>query len=147
MNLVTVKTFDNPIDAHLAKSVLAHNGVKSFLIDENMVALNPLFNVTVGGIKLRVPEIEVGKAHTVLMEMAIAPVTDEHDRIVTCPECHSPNFYQGYKSMKGAKGVLSAMISFVFMVFPVYFESVNKCKDCGFEFDSNQIPEALQQDA
>lgn len=146
MKLVTVKTFDNPIDAHLAKSVLAHNGIKGFLIDENMVALNPLFNLTVGGIKLRVPEIEVGKAHTVLMEMHISPLTDEQDRIVTCPQCDSPNFYQGYKSMKGAKGLLSALVSFVFMVFPVYFESVNKCKDCGFEFDSKQLPDSFSHD-
>lgn len=136
MNLVTVKTFDNPIDAHLAKSVLAHHGIQSFLIDENMVALNPLFNVTVGGIKLRVPEIEVAKAHTLLIEMDIKPVTDENDRIVTCPQCDSPNYYQGYKSMKGAKGALSTIVSFLFLVFPLYFESVNKCKDCGYEFES-----------
>jgi DNA-directed RNA polymerase subunit RPC12/RpoP len=89
----------------------------------------------------------VGKAHTVLIEMAIAPLTDEHDRIVTCPQCQSPNFYQGYKSMKGAKGVLSALVSFMFLVFPVYFENVNKCKDCGYEFETSSNENALKQGA
>ncbi|PTM03401.1 MAG: hypothetical protein DA405_10495 [Bacteroidetes bacterium] len=53
MELVTLKTFDNLVEAHLIKSKLESDDLPCFLFDENIMALNPLYNLTVDGIKLK----------------------------------------------------------------------------------------------
>lgn len=54
MELITLKTFDNSIEAHLMKSKLKSENIVCFLFDENIVGLNPVYNIAVGGIKLKV---------------------------------------------------------------------------------------------
>ena len=134
MSLVTVKTFDNPMDAHLLRSKLESEGVHCFLFDENIVGLNPLYNVTVGGIKLKINEDDVDKVKVILAEIENTPHTDEEDVVISCPKCGSTNIDSGFKSMKGLKGILSAITSFILMVVPVYHNPVFKCRNCEEEF-------------
>ncbi len=134
MEWVTVKTFDNTIDAHLLKSKLESEGIKCVLFDENLVSLNPLFNVTVGGIKLKINETDIDKAKVVLTELNEIPFVNEEGKVIKCPQCGSEELYSNFKSMKGVRGVLSAIVSFFLMLFPIYYKSVYRCKDCGKEF-------------
>jgi len=53
MELVTFKTFNNPIEAHLCKTKLESEDILYFIFDENMVSLNPFYNYMLGGIKLK----------------------------------------------------------------------------------------------
>jgi hypothetical protein len=54
MDLVTVKTFDNPIDAHLLRIHLESEGIPCYIFDEEIVAIQPLFANAVGGIKVKI---------------------------------------------------------------------------------------------
>ena len=134
MSLITLKTFDNSFEAHLLKSQLENEGIQCFIFDENMVSLNPLFNVTVGGIKLKINDADFDKASEILKLSSEARLTDENNEIVKCPECGSEDIYIGFKSMKGVKGFLSIVVSFIFSIFPIYYKTLNKCKSCGHEF-------------
>ncbi|HCQ30035.1 MAG TPA: DUF2007 domain-containing protein [Flavobacteriales bacterium] len=134
MELITIKTFDNPIDAHVMKSKLESEGVKCFLFDENVVGLNPVYNIAVGGIKLKILESDLEKAVSIIDETENSKPTNEKGEIVICPHCHSKDIYTSYKSTKGLKGTISILISFLLMVFPIYFKTVYKCKKCGAEF-------------
>ena len=134
MHLITLTTFDNAVEVHIVKARLEGEGIQSMLQDENMVALNPLYNVTLGGIKLKVLAEDVERAQAVLQEIEQAPMTDDHDQVIHCPNCGSAELYQGFKSMKGTKGVLAAVISFLLMVFPLHFKTVYRCKHCETEF-------------
>ena len=60
--MITLKTFDNSIDAHLLKTKLESEGISCVLFDENIVSLDPLYNMAVGGIKLRIAENDQEKA-------------------------------------------------------------------------------------
>lgn len=134
MEFTTIQTFDNPMEAHIVKSRLENEGIPCFLFDENMVAMNPLYNVTVGGIKLKVNTSDFNKAKEIITTVNAKPITDDKNNIVTCPNCASSDLISGYKSMKGSTGFLSTIISFLFMVFPIYYKTVYKCKDCDTEF-------------
>lgn len=134
MNFTTIKVFDNPIEAHLLKSKLESEGIPCFLQDENIVALNPLYNYAVGGIKLNIPTTDLALAQQILSEIEHAPNLDEKEEIICCPKCGSTNLYTNFKSMKGFKGIISAIVAFFMTVFPVYYKSVHKCKNCGTEF-------------
>ncbi|QEC51563.1 putative signal transducing protein [Anseongella ginsenosidimutans] len=122
------------MEAHLLKSRLESEGIPCFLFDEHLVNMNPLYSVAVGGIKLKIQEADKEKTLEILREIEGGHNLDENGEILKCPECDSARLYLNFKSMKGTKGFLSAITSFLFMVFPVYFKTVHKCKDCGAEF-------------
>ncbi len=134
MKLETIKTFDNPINAHILKTRLESEGIECYLFDENISTLNPLFNISVGGIKLNIKNTDRDKAQAIIQEIEGNDLLDEEDHTIYCPKCNSKHLYAGFKSMKDFKGIMSAIIAFVFMVFPIYFKTVYRCKDCGFEF-------------
>ena len=64
--LVTVCTFDMPMDAHLAKGLLEANGLTAFLADELTVGVAWHLSNAVGGIKLQVAESDVEHAANIL---------------------------------------------------------------------------------
>ena len=134
MSLITINTFDNSIETHLLKSKLESEGIRCYIFDENMVSLNPLYNITVGGIKLKIDEQDLGKASVIIKHINKSKLTDEKNEIIRCPKCNSADLYIGYKSMKDVKGILSIIVSVIFIIYPIYYKTVNKCKSCGNEF-------------
>ena len=124
MELITIRTFDNSIEAHMVKSKLESENIMCFLFDENIVGLNPL----------KINESDIQKATEIIEETEKTALTNDQGEIIKCPNCASEEIISGFKSMKGSKGILSAIISFLFMVFPIYYKTVYKCKNCGNEF-------------
>lgn len=135
MGLVTFKTFDNSIDAHILKIKLESEGITCFLFDENIVSVNPLYSNLVGGIKLKINEEDLVHARNIVLELEETPLTTDDEQIITCPKCQSVKIVSGYKSMKSVGAVLSAIASFLLFIFPIYRKDVYKCLDCGKEFD------------
>jgi len=135
MELITLKTFDSSIDAHLTKSKLESEEIKCFLFDENIVGLNPLYNIAVNGIKLKINKFDFDKASKVIQEFDNSLLTQDNGEAIICPNCKSDKVYSGFKSMKGTKGFFSAILSFIFLVFPIYFETKYRCKSCNKEFN------------
>jgi DNA-directed RNA polymerase subunit RPC12/RpoP len=134
MELITLKTFDNPIDAHLLKTKLESEGVPVYIFDENINTLNPLYNIATGGIKLKISEADIDIAIQVIQDAENARYLDEHEEAIRCPVCGSDDLYNNFRSMKGTKGFLSAIVSFLLMIFPIYVKVVYKCKNCEHEF-------------
>lgn len=134
MKLVTVKIFDDPIEAHIMKAALENENILCFLFDENIVGIYPLYNITVGGIKLKVRTVDLTEARTLVKRYEKAPLINDEGEVIICPNCKSNNFYRGYKTIKGMKGFLSELFSLIFMVLPISYETVKKCKRCDFEF-------------
>jgi len=135
MELVTIKTFDNSIDSHIWKSKLESEGIRCYLFDENMVSLNLLYNISVGGIKLKINQTDFDKANKLIEEIENLPIRNENNEIIKCPNCKSTNLDSDYKSIKGIKGILSFITSLLFMVFPFYFKRVYKCMECETKFN------------
>ena len=59
------------------KSKLESKNIMCFLFDENIVGLNPLYNVTVGGIKLKINKSDVDKAISIIEEVEKACLTND----------------------------------------------------------------------
>ncbi|MGY5353300.1 DUF2007 domain-containing protein [Wenyingzhuangia sp. IMCC45467] len=129
-----MKVFENYFEAHVLKSKLESENIKSYLQDENMITLNPLYNITLGGIKLKVKSDDFEKSQSIIKEIESIPVTDENNEILICPKCSSDKIYAHFKSTKSTKGILSILISFLFLIYPIYYKTLRKCKECNFEF-------------
>jgi len=134
MKLITLITFDNSIDAHILRTRLESEGIRSYLFDDTMVSLNPIYNMALGGVKLKVSDGDVIKAREIMTEIDNMVVTNEDGQVRTCPNCGSADLYTGFKSTKGIRGILSALAAILLFTYPIYYKSVYRCKKCGTEF-------------
>jgi hypothetical protein len=66
--MITIATFNNPIEANLAQQLLEDQGISSFLKDESTVNIAWHLTVAVGGIKLQVSEEIAELAREILQE-------------------------------------------------------------------------------
>lgn len=130
-----LKTFDNPIDAHLLKSKLESEGIACYILDENIVGLNPLLNIAVGGIKLMVAVADLDRARLVLEEIDNTPFLTDQDVAIRCPECGSTNIFNNIKNNEGTRGVLATVLSFITMTYPIYTKKSYLCRDCDKVFN------------
>ena len=145
MELITARIFDNPIDAHLLKTKLESEGIECYLYDEHTVTIDPLVNIAVGGIKLKILKSDTEKVKLLLEEIEGSPYSKENNEIIRCQNCNSQNLYSGYRSMKGLKGTVAAIFSFLSLTIPIYFNRVYKCRDCQNEFKLNKDSESSSE--
>ncbi len=68
MHLVTLRTFQYPLEITLLKSMLEDSGIPVFVKDEFTILMNPLYSNAIGGIKLQVLEEDIEKATEVLKD-------------------------------------------------------------------------------
>lgn len=66
MNLITLKTFDSPIEAHLYRTILENEGISCEVFDEMTLGLNPFFNMAGGGVKLMIAEEDLEEASVII---------------------------------------------------------------------------------
>jgi len=64
---ITVATFDKTTDAHIAMGRLAAEGIRALLFDDNMVQMDWLYSIALGGIKLRVARSDESLARSILI--------------------------------------------------------------------------------
>jgi len=78
---ITVATYDTTTLAHIALGRLAAEGIEAVLFDENLVQMDWLYSIAVGGIKLRVAQSDAAAARKVLATdySAVLDEMDEED--------------------------------------------------------------------
>ncbi|MEP0365325.1 MAG: DUF2007 domain-containing protein [Cyclobacteriaceae bacterium] len=135
MELITVKSFDQPIQAHLCKSRLQDAGIPVFLFDENMTSVAPFHTIHLGGVRLKVPEERVADAIKIIEELDNSQYTNEEGEPVKCPECGSENLHSGINDAKGLKRVWNIVSIILFGIFAPFTETKYECKDCGQRFE------------
>lgn len=125
---------DNAIDAHILKAAIEAEGITCYLFDENIVTMNPLFNITVGGIKLAVATGDYEAAFNVLKLIEDRPFLDEDNKEIHCPACNSTAIDVSVLALKSAWTLVSVIISLVSFIYPIHSKRVNRCKQCQTEF-------------
>ena len=138
MELITLKTFESPIEAHILRSKLESEQIDAFVFDEHSVGMNQFLSNAIGGVKVKIKKEDTDRAMKVLEEIDASNYTNDLDEILVCPKCGSNEYYSNYKSMKGGKGLLSLLSSIISWVYPIYYKNVFKCKKCGEEFNGLQ---------
>ncbi len=74
MALITLRTFEYPLEITLLKSMLEDAGIPVFVKDEFTILMNPLYSNAIGGIKLQVLEENLEKAIEVLKDFESEPI-------------------------------------------------------------------------
>jgi hypothetical protein len=132
--LVTVTTYSSVIDAHLAKNKLESEGILAFLFDENVMSLNPLYNISVGGIKLKTLESDRAQAEAVLTSLQDQPYTNEQNEVITCPQCGSENISYAYDTTDRIKSLFGFLLALVTFSLPLLSKDKYTCGQCHHVF-------------
>lgn len=133
MKFITVRTYDNYIEANLALSKLLDTEIHAFLRDEHTVTLDPLLSNAINGIKLVVPEPEAAIA------MSVLDIIDQRQRDQTsCPRCASHEVTL-VSETSNAGNWLSGLFALLTFTYPAYLKKIYHCDHCGFEFE--ELPE------
>jgi hypothetical protein len=66
--IVVFESYNDPVLANIIKTRLVANGIQCFLTDENIIGVQPFYNLAVGGVKLHVFERDIKKIKSILDE-------------------------------------------------------------------------------
>lgn len=136
-SLVQFKYYANSLEANRDKQILANNGLKSFIANEQTIQSDWLLSQALGGIQLQVFEDEMEKAQEILknfldnehISLEVDHTIADPDFDFMCPKCGSNHLYRD-ENPGGLFG-----ISLLFLGFPIKAKShLYYCYYCGNEF-------------
>ena len=58
---VTVGQFSTPVEAHVAAGALTAAGIRSQILDEHTIGVNPFYSLALGGVRLQVARSRAGR--------------------------------------------------------------------------------------
>lgn len=128
MDFVILNSYNNYIEAHIAKGVLEEQGIGCWLKDENTVTIDPILTNAVGGIKIMVAKENAERAREILTQLK-----KEQKLAIACPECGSHNI-ELVSTPRKPINWLSAISTFFIGDYALTVEKVNHCFDCKHEF-------------
>lgn len=136
--IVTFESYRDPMLAHIIRTKLESAGIPCFIEQNSMSGLNPVYNQTVSGLKLKVFERDLDRCHEVLAEESVIP--EEHLEIdpetydaIICPFCESTNVEPIEK--KDRPGWVNTLYSFFAAVVPFYDPKKWHCLNCKNDFE------------
>ncbi len=128
MDFILLNSYNNYIEAHIAKGVLEEEGIKSWLKDEHTLTIGPILTNAVGGIKIMVAKEDAERALDILSRLR-----KEQKLAVVCPNCGSNNV-ELVSTPRKAVNWLSAISTFFLGDYAMAIDKVNHCFDCKHEF-------------
>ena|ERR1700722_10190281 len=134
--LVTIRTFRDPSDAMMAKSVLDSAGIPCLMKDENMVRMQWMWSNLIGGIRLQVRPEDAETAQRLLSQEASPTIELEDGNVFEqprCPYCMSLDI--AFEAINQKVGLASILVA---VPIPIP-KNRWKCHACGREWkDSSQ---------
>ena len=91
LKTVVLNSYENPMEADIAKARLEEAGIQSIISGENSNMVIPSFNTTSTGVRLYVEEKDVEKAKEILAEETTMQDEDSEFWKIKCPHCGSDN--------------------------------------------------------
>lgn len=142
---VTVATFWQSTEAHLARIKLESEDIDCVIVDEFLIATDWLYANAIGGIKVQVPVARLAEARAALERPTHDDVPEKQvgteddaspdggvsyaSAIPECPACGSANTHRLRWSRR------SAFLSLMLLGFPLPFLSRKReCHECGQEW-------------
>jgi len=136
--IVTFESYRDPMLAHIIRAKLEAAGIACFIEQDSMSGLNPVYNQTVAGLKLKVFERDVERCHEVLAEENM--ISEEHLEIdpetydaIICPFCESTNVER--INNEDRPGWMNTLYSFFAAVVPFYDPKKWHCLNCKNDFE------------
>ena len=118
-NYIILDVFEYSTEAHVMKSKLDSEGIKTMLMDEKTIDTDPMISQAIGGVKLLVHKDDLDNA-VEIYNVIRTYVKDEKGNSKTCPSC-------------GSDWILVAPMqrkNIFFMLFPFFERKRHICNKC-----------------
>ncbi len=131
---ITILTFYQPHEAHVAAGYLEDNGIETFVKDEITAQLQGYMSNAMGGVKLQVRESQLEKVLPLLREVGCVSEkdfsnykasTEDHSNKNHCPYCNSNNV----RKIKTGN-IITKLVKFFTGEMPSKSGKSFVCKDC-----------------
>ena len=122
-----VAAFTKAHEAYFARIQLEIEGIDSFVFDEYLIGIHPLYSAAVGGVKLAVCESDAEKARVVLMKHQEEQRAYLETIMHMCPKCHSTNL----RRISAFHLLITLVFVFTFGIMWLVLYRKRKCKECG----------------
>jgi hypothetical protein len=128
---VSIDTFDNHVEAHFYATLLDSKGIPCQLADETMMTLFPIYNISLGGIKLQVLEEDVNQATEILTSQRPNTAIKANKALGPCLNCGSQKilWHQGFHFK-----LLRFFAAILYIHVPMPKGSTLRCQKCGHTF-------------
>lgn len=125
MRLVTIAACALPHDADLARNALEGHGIRVYVGDAFLPAVNPIYSRAAGGIRLQVAEEDVEYAAEVLGLCRPEQRCGQKDASLTCPRCGGNN------TRRILWPVILAFFVTLGFLLPFFWRRISvRCVDC-----------------
>lgn len=135
MKLITVRTFETSIDAHLLKTKLQNAGFECFLKDEKTVDTDPLVSQAIGGVKIQVKEADYRSVLDVMDEITEMVTVNPKGHVIVCSTCQSKQVASAVHDDEGISGVFKGIVRSAKMLNPSYSDNIYLCLKCNEKFE------------
>ena len=95
---VTVAHYHDPIEAHIARGLLASQGIDAHLGDEHLALANWEWRLAVGGVKLRVPQEQAQHARNILHAAESGEYVLDEEEDADDPQALQPPYRESWSS-------------------------------------------------
>lgn len=129
--LIRIASYQNAIEAHLARGRLEAEGIPAYVCHEHHVTANWLSSLALQGVKIYVHLMNGDRAKEVIAahdrgEYAL----EDEEQVLVCPRCQSTESSRHRMSWK------SALLTTNLVAIPLYFRwATMKCDTCRYEWD------------
>ena len=124
-DIIVFRSFENAIDANIAKTKLDAYGIPCFLTEENMAGLYPGQSFNAFKVRLHLFAADQDRAAHVLRNESVA-IHEENGLV--CPTCESTRIERAFPGKVG-----DTLLYVLFGIFLPH-KKVNHCLDCDCEF-------------
>lgn len=128
MTFVSLRTFDNYIEANIVMNLLIASGINAHLKDELTITIDPLLSPALGGMKLMVHYTQVERAWELLED-----AEKQYLKSIACPVCRA-HALKIVSIKKKYKCRLSALINMLVSGKSVELIKMYQCDSCGYDF-------------
>ena len=136
--LVTLSSFESGFQANLFKAKLADEGIESYVFDENVITLNPFYNLALGGIRVKVKNTDLQRAQVILNSVNNQPQTNFEGEIIKCPNCNSSKIKSNLLAIRSVRSFFAFIFSIITFTWPLYYDRLYYCLDCKKDFKINK---------
>jgi hypothetical protein len=148
---VTLASYSYPQLAYLWRAKLQSECINCYIADDYIVTANWLYSNAVGGVKLRVRELDLEDALAVLNEVVQTDTETVPDTIgfddEKCPRCNSENIRQAIYDIRFLNvpwvllqlGQILFCLTWIFIFIPLPFIYKKwQCRNCGNKWGKKQ---------
>ena len=128
---VSIATFDNHVEAHFYATLLDSKGIPCHLADETMMTLFPIYNISLGGIKVQVLEEDVNQAKEIIRAQRPNKTGSENSTLEPCPNCGSQQVLWRQRFFLKLVQFLAAIL---YIPTPMPKGATLRCQKCGHSY-------------